>query len=164
MTTAFRIDLEMLEFVRADLSRAIPPEIDAFERVGFLFVRFDEEGALAPSSYMPIPDEDYLSPPPGYGVYFGQDVINRAIVQIIETQEFIYSIHAHTGYGEPIPSRPDLKSEASLISCFSRVSKGFHGAVILSEDSILVRAWNPTLKVIEKIDASNVFKNNGGKK
>lgn len=146
----------MLGLVRADLLREIPPEIKAFERVGFLFVQMNKAGALAPAAYMPIADEDYLDPPFGYGAYYSGRAINRAIVRILESSEFIYSIHVHGGYGEPFPSQADLITERTLIESFSRIVQGPHGSLILSEDSALIRAWNPHLQRIEKIKTHNL--------
>lgn len=158
MTSRFEMDRELLESVRADLLREISPEIKAFERVGFLFVRMDKAGALAPASYMPIADEDYLDPPFGYGAYYSGHAINKAITRILETRELIYSIHIHEGFGEPLPSRADRATEKTLIECFSRIVKGPHGSVILTEDSALIRAWNPLSQVIEKIETHNLSK------
>lgn len=161
---SFLIEEAMLERVRKDLTREIPPELDAYERVGFLFVRSMKEGAFAPSFYMPILDEEYLNLPVGYGAYYGERAINRAIMRILETDELVYTIHAHSGIGEPIPSRPDLMTEAKLIDCFSRIKKGHHGSVILSEDSILVRMWQSELKAVEKVKVLEINKTIGGKK
>lgn len=152
MSQLFLFDEAMIKLVRTDLLREIPPKLKIYERVGFLFISTTEDGAFAPSSYMPIADENYKDAPAGYGTYYGQNAINKAIERIVHTNETIFSIHLHSGYGEPIPSKPDLKTEKILIECFSRIVKGPHGSIILSEDSVLIRSWNPALKVMEKVN------------
>lgn len=141
MSKKLTISDVFLDEIRQDLLRAIPSDVDAYERAGFLFFTGGEGGLLKPSFYLPIPDSGYCKRPPGYGAYYGGEILQNVTLRIIETGESVFPIHIHPGRGIPSPSHPDIESEKTMLPSFCRATDAQHGAIILSEDDLLVRSW-----------------------
>jgi proteasome lid subunit RPN8/RPN11 len=123
--------------IRKDLRR---PHPYAAERVGFVFIKYDND-RLEVTGYMSIPDEFYINDP-SVGASINHHAISRAMMRAFETKESIFQIHIHEGYGIPNFSRTDINSHPDFLQSFRNAnSKGIHGFILLSEDCVLTRYW-----------------------
>lgn len=157
MVKAFDIPQKFLNSIRDDLQREIPHGVDALERVGFLFAKINSAGVFTPSFYMPIDDSQYLERPRDVGARYSGDAIDKAIDRVILNGEVFFTIHIHDERGEPTPSRTDLLTERALVGCFLKISNMPHGAIILSDDSLLVRCWDETTETIRKVTTITIL-------
>jgi len=137
-----RIPVSILRQARDDLVRQHP---FAFERVGFIFARHASSSGqvlILANRYEAVPDEDYV-PDESVGARIGAAIIRRMLQTVLNRQEGIFHVHMHDHPGTPGFGLVDKRELAQLIPPFCAVaSKEHHGAVLLSRDRVICRAWS----------------------
>lgn len=148
-----RLPTDLHQHIASDLER---PHEFAFERVGFVFGKFEqltaERAVVLLCQYEAVADDDYIQDE-NYAAAFNSEAIVKAM-QVVRTKRTepgcIFHIHAHAHRGRPGFSRPDWQGLPPLIPGFLRSGpKGVHGLILLSNDSAIAQVWRP-----DKPDAS----------
>ncbi len=144
MRTLFKITQGELAAVRLDLKR---PHDFALERVGFVACRF---GRLQPvglailaAEYLPVADEDYINAP-GYGALIGAAAFRKALQRVYHNEVGLFHVHTHRGRGRPRFSPTDEREMPKFVPDFFHARGSVvHGALVLSDDSMLGYYWLP---------------------
>jgi len=157
MIMFMKITGQLLTQVQCDLER---PHPFAFERVGFLFVKQgtieNDNKLLLTTYYMSIPDEQYI-PDPTVGARYNSDAIRGVMQRILDTEEGAFHIHMHSPFF-PVFSSDDRANQQRLMPAFRNVGmKGIHGAILLTEHTIVGLCWLPGEKNPQKISRIHII-------
>ena len=127
--------------VRGDLSR---PHPFAAERVGFISIRAASTPrylVLLADGYHPVADGDYVDDP-SVGAMMGHDAIRKALDLALLQPLGMFHVHLHEHVGHPSFSPVDLAGQADFVPDFFKVRPRLpHGAIVLSHDHAVARAW-----------------------
>jgi hypothetical protein len=141
MRIQFKATKGLADLVRQDLVR---PHPFAAERVGFLSMRAAAAGrslVLFAEEYHPISDDDYVDDPT-VGAMMGQEAIRKALNIALLNPVGMFHIHMHEHAGRPGFSRTDLREQPKFVPDFFKVRRSMpHGAIVLSHDRAIGRAW-----------------------
>ena len=137
----FKITEDLQVAIIRDLER---PHRHASERVGFLRTHQPQtsDGTLILArEYLPVADEHYL-PDRWVGARIDANAIRHALEWSDGWPGGVFHIHKHLGTGVPGFSPDDHDGNARLVPAFFNISPtGFHGAVVLSDDSLFGAVW-----------------------
>ena len=144
MTWTLRLPAVLLERVRRDLAR---PHAFAQERIGFVLGRsaggLHGSTILLGSDYIPIPDPEYVDDPT-VGARIGSAAIRRGMQAVLDGGVSCLHTHMHYGRGVPQFSRVDGRELPPVVRGFMNVRHDVpHGALLLSEDSLICALWLP---------------------
>lgn len=144
-TLELKITQRLFHVIEEDLSK---PHQHAEERVGFLFCRASlDNRKLFATKYMPVHDDHYV-PDSTVGAKINSLAIGLAIREAMKENYGVFHIHRHLHFGQPHFSKVDMKFYAEIMPCFATISPGIsHGAIVLSNDSIRIRAWQPDKEI-----------------
>lgn len=142
MSIEFRITRQMLDLVRADLSR---PHGFAAERVGFVYCRFGRIGrrglVVLAFGYEWIDDANYIDDR-AFGAVINSTAFRGALGRALREAVGVFHIHMHNHPGTPSPSGADLRETAKFVPDFFHARPNLpHGALILSRDRLSGRVW-----------------------
>jgi hypothetical protein len=141
MNVRFKITVELLATIRADLHR---PHPFAMERVGFIStgIAASRDGLVVlAQQYRPVADEDYVRDDT-VPVMMGPAAIRKAMQWALADKVGIFHVHVHGGLGMPTLSGIDLRETAKFVPSFLNVAvQRAHGAIVLSGDSAQGQVW-----------------------
>jgi hypothetical protein len=137
--------------VRADLIR---PHPFAYERVGFLFARYDsipECVTLLVTGYISLPDTCYIDDP-NVGARIDSLAIRTAMERSYNTKESILHVHLHHNTGSPKYSKTDINGYRKIMPSFHNVpGVNLHGAIIFSRDAASGLLWESKIGIPAQI-------------
>ena len=144
MKVIFRSTQRLLQDIRRDLVR---PHPFAAERVGFISIRAAgtrDSLVLLAEGYNPVADDDYVDDAT-VGAMMGQEAIRKALNVALLQPVGMFHVHMHEHKGRPVFSHTDRREQLKFVPDFFKVRRQMpHGAIVLSHDLAIGRAWlNP---------------------
>jgi hypothetical protein len=137
----FKATEGFLRDVRQDLAR---PHRFAAERVGFISIRAactSESLVVLAEAYHPVADDDYIDDPT-VGAMMDQEAIRKALNVALLQPVGMFHVHMHEHRGRPVFSRTDRREQLKFVPDFFKIRRQMpHGAIVLSQDRAMGRAW-----------------------
>lgn len=141
MRVLFKATTRFFDDVRRDLARS---HRFALERVGFISTRAantTDALIVIAQAYHPVGDADYLNDD-SVGAMMGQEAIRKALNLALLQPLGMFHVHMHAHEGCPTFSRTDLREQTKFVPDFFKVRQEMpHGAIVLSNDRAVGRAW-----------------------
>jgi hypothetical protein len=152
-----KLGRSLIDQARTDLLR---PHTIAYERVGFLTARFawlkDHNLLVLGFGYHPVAEDDYLDDD-RYGALINSNAFRAAMQIALDQKVGLFHVHLHSHLGVPRPSGIDSRETAQFVPDFFHVRKElFHGALILSDNTLSGRIWLTPEEAVE-IDEFNII-------
>ena len=152
MKIHFKMTDRLRREVLADLEREHP---FAAERLGFFRCRVSqakEELLILVSSYVSIPDEQYVDDDSA-GCYFDEQAMRTMMQHSLTHHESIFHVHLHDHLGMPRSSRTDIRESAQYVPDFWNATPDLpHGTIVLSRDRATGSCWYPRRKNVFEIE------------
>lgn len=153
MKITVRIPASLIDRARNDLCR---PHPTAAERVGFFHARnafsASEGWFLYPHRYVEVRDSHYVLDR-SVGARISGDAIREQTQASLDRQISVLHVHVHEHHGTPVPSPTDRRSYPPLLKSLRNAAPKIpHGALILSQDSIVGLALCPNSESAFPID------------
>jgi len=144
MSVTLKMPRHLVTKIQSDLHRAHP---FALERVGFVSCGVSIVGSqveINSMGYHPVLDDHYIDDQT-VGAMLGPDAFRVALQYAYNNEASMFHVHRHEHYGRPRFSRTDVREYARFIPNFWNVQPNLpHGAILLSQDSMIARYWDPT--------------------
>ena len=152
MNACLKLTQALLERARSDLLR---PHPFAAERVGFVTCRFGStwrgDLIVLAHAYYAVADSDYIDDD-SCGAVINSNAFRVAMQFAYQQGVGVFHVHLHSHLGPPEPSQIDLRETHVFVPDFFNVQpKLYHGALILSLDSMSGRIWSPHDAVVRRI-------------
>jgi hypothetical protein len=104
---------------------------------------------LLAESYHPVADDDYIDDPT-VGAMMGQEAIRKALNIALLQPVGMFHVHMHEHRGRPAYSPTDRREQLKFVPDFFKVRRQMpHGAIVLSYDRAIGRAWFDRNTVID---------------